>query len=398
MATSPTFNRPDNIHSALQFNVTTGEPELRVNLGSDAITITGSVNVGTVVQVESTPTNPVHTHVSEIGTSGILAVPYMPIGGSVSISNFPATQTVNGALSISNFPATQAVTGTFWQATQPISGAVSVSNFPATQTVNGTLAVTQSGPWTVASSTTDLIIADSDYEMNLARGILTGQAIVTRNGYNPDVNQDVETSIWVEGGLYPFGAWTVASPLYIASNNVADISQNIVIQGLDANYDMQSETIILNGTSTVVTTKSWIRIYSGVITSSVTTVANIGDILFRISSAGGTVVAHIAPNMGMTKLSQYTIPRNKTGYILFGDATSFRSGSGNIGTQIRMYVRQYNGPFVGVHVAEVVNGHYRNDFNVPLAIPARGDIDVRCFADANNTIITCSYQLILVDN
>lgn len=77
---SPTFNRPDNIHSALQFNADTGLPELRVTLGSESITITGSVNVGTIVEVSSTPENPVHTHVSEIGTSGILSVPYMPSG------------------------------------------------------------------------------------------------------------------------------------------------------------------------------------------------------------------------------------------------------------------------------------------------------------------------------
>ena len=67
---------------------------------------------------------------------------------SVSVSNFPATQTVAGSVSVSNFPATQAVTGTFFQATQPVSGTValgagaaaigtvSVTNFPATQAVS----------------------------------------------------------------------------------------------------------------------------------------------------------------------------------------------------------------------------------------------------------------------
>jgi hypothetical protein len=45
------------------------------------------------------------------------------VTGSVSVTNFPATQPVSGSVSVSNFPATQAVTGTFWQATQPISAA-----------------------------------------------------------------------------------------------------------------------------------------------------------------------------------------------------------------------------------------------------------------------------------
>jgi hypothetical protein len=34
--------------------------------------------------------------------------------------------TVSGSVSVSNFPATQAVTGTFWQATQPVSGTVAL--------------------------------------------------------------------------------------------------------------------------------------------------------------------------------------------------------------------------------------------------------------------------------
>ena len=58
---------------------------LPVSLGSDSITITGDVNVGTTVNVASTPENPVHIHITEVGTSGIIAVPYMPIGGNVNI-------------------------------------------------------------------------------------------------------------------------------------------------------------------------------------------------------------------------------------------------------------------------------------------------------------------------
>ncbi|WP_307136704.1 hypothetical protein [Pseudoroseomonas cervicalis] len=42
------------------------------------------------------------------------------MSGSVSVSNFPATQPVSGSVSVSNLPATQQVAGT-----------VSVGNFPA---------------------------------------------------------------------------------------------------------------------------------------------------------------------------------------------------------------------------------------------------------------------------
>jgi hypothetical protein len=50
--------------------VTTSNP-LPVTLGSNNITITGDVNVGTTVNVASSPQNPVHTHVTEFGNVNI---------------------------------------------------------------------------------------------------------------------------------------------------------------------------------------------------------------------------------------------------------------------------------------------------------------------------------------
>jgi hypothetical protein len=52
--------------------VSTANP-LPVTLGSDSITITGSVNVGTTVQVESSEADPVHVHVTQLGSVDISA-------------------------------------------------------------------------------------------------------------------------------------------------------------------------------------------------------------------------------------------------------------------------------------------------------------------------------------
>jgi hypothetical protein len=63
-----------------------GKPVIRVDIGSD-ININGDVNIPGTVTVNSTPEDPVHTHITEVGTSGILDVPYMPIQGTVSIGS-----------------------------------------------------------------------------------------------------------------------------------------------------------------------------------------------------------------------------------------------------------------------------------------------------------------------
>lgn len=73
---------------------------LPVTLGSDTITITGNVNVSTVVQVNSSPEAPVHTHITEIGNSGLLQdqnIKYMPISGNTFIFNSNGTAITNSA-------------------------------------------------------------------------------------------------------------------------------------------------------------------------------------------------------------------------------------------------------------------------------------------------------------
>ena len=136
------YEHPDepnllNLHKAMDYDVD-GKPVLRVDIGSD-ININGDVNIPGTVTVNSTPEDPVHTHITEVGTSGVLTTDYLPVGGTVSIGSdgtvsLSATTlsaleniTVSGSVSVSNFPATQAVTGTFWQATQPVSGTVTAT-------------------------------------------------------------------------------------------------------------------------------------------------------------------------------------------------------------------------------------------------------------------------------
>jgi hypothetical protein len=116
-----------------------------VSLGSSNITITGDVNVGTTVSVTSTPQDPVHTHITEVGSSGILEdenIPYLPVGissllNTVSISNTsfyilnPVTSvTVGGTVSIAN---TVSISNTSFYITNPVTsvtvgGTVSIAN------------------------------------------------------------------------------------------------------------------------------------------------------------------------------------------------------------------------------------------------------------------------------
>lgn len=81
----------------------------------------------------------------------------LTVGGSVSVSNFPATQPVSGSVSVSNFPATQ-----------PVSGTVAVSG---TVSSNATL---QNGTGKNSSGTGQFLpMADSSASIDVAAGTTT---------------------------------------------------------------------------------------------------------------------------------------------------------------------------------------------------------------------------------
>ena len=108
---------------------------LPVTLGSENITITGNVNFVDTVNVASSPENPVHNHITEVGTSGLLTVPYMPIGGNVNVNNIitvTGNVTATGTINVGNLPATQTVNGTINVGN---TVQVNVTNFPVTQNV-----------------------------------------------------------------------------------------------------------------------------------------------------------------------------------------------------------------------------------------------------------------------
>jgi hypothetical protein len=137
-----------DVARALQYRYLTGEPELRVNLGPNAFVISGNVLIPGIVQVFSDPDNPIHNHTTEVGTSGNLQVPWLPIAGNVtldagtnSIGNVRITD-MPGVF-VTNFPSNiritdmPGVTGNVG-----VSGNVKIEQMPG---VTGNVSITDGG-------------------------------------------------------------------------------------------------------------------------------------------------------------------------------------------------------------------------------------------------------------
>lgn len=121
-----------NIHKAMEYN-TAGEPVVRVSIGTSTINISGPVTIPGSVEISNDEDNPV------------------PISGTVEISS-----------------------ATVYQGTDPwvITGTVSVDNFPATQTVDGTVTIQDGGGSITVDGTVNANISGGTVEATIGGGLV----------------------------------------------------------------------------------------------------------------------------------------------------------------------------------------------------------------------------------
>ena len=361
-----------DLHKAMEYQ--DGVPHLRVTLGSDNITITGDVNLLDTVTVTSTPEDPVHTHITEVGTSGILAVPYMPIGGTVSIGSDGTV-----SLSAATLSALETVTANV--------------TFPDIQKISATAAAnTALNPLYIAGNVSTIggSAQGKLWSMQIAQGLIAGHTVEQVTGYNPSTSAG--DAVWSGGTAFPWSSFATAQTLYLKSstNNATDRSMSILIDGLDSNYANQTEVITLNASDSrtaVVSTKQFLRIHNIQCNGADT---NVGDIITTVTSGTGTVVSKISAGRGSARAGCFTIPAGYTGYLFKGDASSTAA------TVVNFMARYFGKAFMVVHVAIVDNSTYIYDFPFPMPLPEK--TDMYCTIEAGSGKTAVNYEILLVAN
>ena len=234
------------------------------------------------------------------------------------------------------------------------------------------------------------VATPNDFYLEVAKGNVTGHSFIHKFGANFDVDtgSDPET-VWSAGGLYPWSSLSSAQTLYVLSTDSGD-TMDVTIEGLDANYKVQTETVTLTGTTAVTTTNTFLRVFRMSADAN-----NDGDITARVTSASGTIVAQIDTDYAQTLMAVYTVPAGKTAYVTTLD-TSVQK---NKDAQVRLFQRPTGEAFRIAHIAETYESSYRYDFMMPLKFPEKTDLEIRASeVEANNTRVTANFDLLLVDN
>lgn len=139
--------------------------------------------------------------------------------------------------------------------------------------------------------------------------------IFNKFGHNSDVNGTF-VDIWTPGGV--LSRLSSAETMDIASTSTADDvggtgAITIRVEGVANDWSILSEDITLDGTTTVTTSNSFLRINRMYIISSGTGQVNAGNITATASTAA-TVQARIDADVGQTEKTQYAVP---LGYRVF---------------------------------------------------------------------------------
>ena len=282
-------------------------------------------------------------------------------------------------------------------------------------TVSGTVAVSSvAGTVTTAPETPLTSALDSDYSVGadagigLAAGLLSNVSVMHKFGHNPDIDQNsVPEDIWDVGGMYSFPTSAIAMEAVSSSANDVNTTGTgawtVYVEGLDSNWDYQSETVNLNGTSAVALANNYLRVFRAYITGMGTdsSESNLGDIDIQ-GSGGGTVYARIATGIGQTEMAIYTVPAGKTAYISRLHASTQKGSSAD--AQMAILVRDSTtgtNPFVRFKLSFSISNEasYEHPWIPPLPVEEKRDIMIRANeVNNNNTVVDAGFTCILIDN
>ena len=240
------------------------------------------------------------------------------------------------------------------------------------------------------------------FELQVARGFIEGHKTIFKFGNNADINGSLET-VWSQGGLYSYPA--AAIQMKVSSSSTDDTgsgtgAQTVFVYGLDADYNEITEVVTLDGQTEVLTAQSFLRVNRAFVVTAGTGATAAGTIYVGtgVVTAGvpATVYAVISLGENQTTMAVWTVPAKHTLYVHRG----FFSAASNNATHYilgKFMFRPQGGVFRNAADLTVNSNAIGYDFEIPLALPEKTDIEARAIAlSGTNFYVTASFEGIYI--
>lgn len=275
----------------------------------------------------------------------------------------------------------------------------SFSDLTPENTIDGATDGTQIG--NISDSLKVSITSNSrDFYFDVVAGKYTGYIPITKYGRVPSISNNVTLDLTNFSDV----TWLdTPSIMTISSTSSLDTllgttgAQKVVLSGLDSSYNIQNETVELNGTGDVDTTSTFLTVPRMRALTDQSNVKNQGDI--TAVDSGANVHAKILTGKGSTESCFWQVPVGYDCYILNARSTIYSSsGTGQRQGFSEMFI-QSPGACWTQAASEGVDsygGAAWYDPAMPLVVPEKTRVKLVATSYQNNTSFSGMVQFVLV--
>lgn len=155
-----------------------------------------------------------------------------------------------------------------------------------------------------------------DFGLQVQRGLVPGITFNNKFGRNP--NTAAGDAIWLVSTAYTVPASAELCNIVSTSAQDDNGGGTGAGSGINENYDVVSETVLLNGTANVSTVNKYWNIhrsYVNGIAPSGTNAGLVGNVSITSTAAGTPLMAMLEAGYNQTQSTIYWVPRNYTAYV-----------------------------------------------------------------------------------
>lgn len=226
------------------------------------------------------------------------------------------------------------------------------------------------------------------FPLQVARGLVDGYSTVNIYGYQPSVAQTF-IPVWENATAYTY---PVAATQMHLSGTAGDTA-TILITGLDANYAVISELLVLNGATPVTTVKSYLRINQMQV--AVGSATNPAGAVYLKDLTDTITYAQISAGIGRTQMGLYTVPAGYTFYLQRVNIYTSLNGN-NYATYQNKTISSAGVVLITQQAPFAIS--YEALRIMPRPILEKTDVQLMCKVNANTGAIGVSQEGYLIKN
>ena len=284
------------------------------------------------------------------------------------------------------------------------NGSVAQTSFQLITTIGSHTALSAPLNLSLQQDADSIVVRTVSEEMDIANSKRTGMKIVNKSGRNPDVDSaSVPEDIWGGGGVYTGFPTTAAELVTVVSTSVNDTAAGtgariVTIEGLDADGNMQSENITLNGLTKVNSVNTYYRVHRAYVISSglSNTAFNAGILTIQHLTTVANIFSSIQIGLNYSTSSVYTVPVGYTAFLKHFDVSCSKSTAAII--EGALWFRPYGKSPVMFHqfsASDVFT--FTDEFYGGLVFTSLTDIAFRVTScSANNVVVDNTFDLLIV--